>query len=90
MTENQHLIKELRKRIKKHFGRECVDEDAFCSVCIAWRAFNTVKYALEIADWTEESKPKKAKKLGLKSLKKFVKPALKHWEEKMANKGRIA
>lgn len=40
-------LKELKKTIEKNFGKKCKNYNPFCTVCIIWHAFETIKEGLE-------------------------------------------
>ena len=53
MTDKE-LLKQLRKRITKEFGRKCKDYHPMCFVCMVWHAYDVLKEASEL--WEEDEK----------------------------------
>ena len=41
------LLKSLKKKIMKDFGKQCPDYVAGCACCKIWKAFNTIKKLYE-------------------------------------------
>lgn len=40
---------ELKKFIIKNYGKRCKEYNPFCTACIIWHAFDTIKEGIEIA-----------------------------------------
>ncbi len=46
----QTNINELKKTIEKNFGKKCKDYAPFCTACIIWHAYETIKKGLEFCE----------------------------------------
>lgn len=46
----QKNLNELKKFIAKNFGKRCKDYDPFCTVCIMWHAYDTIKEGATVCE----------------------------------------
>ena len=41
--KSRKLAQNLKQYIAKNFGKRCKDHNPFCTLCIMWDAFDTIK-----------------------------------------------
>jgi len=41
--KTRKLVQDLKHWVAKNYGKRCKDYNPFCTVCIMWDAFDTIK-----------------------------------------------
>lgn len=42
-------LREIKKFMAKNYGKKCKQYNPFCSICIMWHSYHTMKEGIEIA-----------------------------------------